>query len=35
VAGLQEELHNTASKDVLLQINREGSNLFVVVPAEG
>jgi serine protease Do len=35
VAGLQQELHEAASEDVLLQINREGSNLFVVVPAEG
>ncbi|MEP7364903.1 MAG: DegQ family serine endoprotease [Acidobacteriota bacterium] len=35
VAGLQNELHEAKAKDVLLQINREGSNLFVVVPAEG
>jgi len=35
VAGLQEELQQSPAKDVLLQINREGSNLFVVVPAEG
>jgi len=36
VAGLQAELNRSGAKeDVLLQINREGSNLFVVVPAEG
>ena len=35
VSGLQEELRQGGSKDVLLQIQRDGTNLFVVVPSEG
>ncbi|MBK7926996.1 MAG: DegQ family serine endoprotease [Bryobacterales bacterium] len=35
VTDLDDQLRSANSKDVLLQINREGANLFVVLPAEG
>ncbi|MBN8734600.1 MAG: PDZ domain-containing protein, partial [Acidobacteria bacterium] len=35
VTDLEAQLRSANSKDVLLQINREGANLFVVLPAEG